>query len=120
MFPHISVILLDLLFSICVLFSFQGTSHDFRRLVGSSGLEPPTSRLSGARSSLLSYEPISLVLTYFASVAFFNDSGGDEEIRTLDPLLAGQVLSQLSYTPVASFQLFRVPYRTLKIEQRLT
>ena len=35
--------------------------------------------------------------------------GGDEEIRTLDPLLAGQVLSQLSYTPVASFQLFRVP-----------
>ena len=27
-------------------------------LVGSSGLEPPTSRLSGARSSLLSYEPV--------------------------------------------------------------
>ena len=30
----------------------------FRRLVGSSGLEPPTSRLSGARSNHLSYEPI--------------------------------------------------------------
>ena len=28
--------------------------------------------------------------------------GGDEEIRTLDPLLAGQVLSQLSYTPGSS------------------
>ena len=27
-------------------------------LVGSSGLEPPTSRLSGACSSLLSYEPV--------------------------------------------------------------
>ena len=26
--------------------------------------------------------------------------GGDEGNRTLDPLLAGQVLSQLSYTPV--------------------
>ena len=26
--------------------------------------------------------------------------GGDEGIRTPDPLLAGQVLSQLSYTPV--------------------
>ena len=26
-------------------------------VVGSSGLEPPTSRLSGARSNLLSYEP---------------------------------------------------------------
>ena len=35
--------------------------------------------------------------------------GGDEEIRTLDPLLAGQVLSQLSYTPGS--------FRTLKIEQ---
>ena len=31
----------------------------------------------------------------------FNNSheDGDEEIRTLDPLLAGQVLSQLSYVP---------------------
>ena len=28
-------------------------------LVGPSGLEPPTSRLSGARSNHLSYEPIS-------------------------------------------------------------
>ena len=27
-------------------------------LVGLSGLEPPTSRLSGARSNLLSYKPI--------------------------------------------------------------
>ena len=26
--------------------------------------------------------------------------GGDEGNRTLDPLLAGQVLSQLSYTPI--------------------
>ena len=26
--------------------------------------------------------------------------GGDKEIRTLDPLLARQVLSQLSYTPM--------------------
>ena len=56
----------------------------------------------------------------FFPIGLFPIHGGDEEIRTLDPLLAGQVLSQLSYTPVASFQLFRVPYRTLKIEQRLT
>ena len=27
--------------------------------------------------------------------------GGDDGIRTHDPLLAGQVLSQLSYTPVS-------------------
>ena len=30
----------------------------FAKLVGSSGLEPPTSRLSGVRSNHLSYEPI--------------------------------------------------------------
>ena len=29
----------------------------------------------------------------------FSVSNGDGEIRTLDPLLARQVLSQLSYTP---------------------
>ena len=54
-------------------------------LVGSSGLEPPTSRLSGVRSNHLSYEPT---------------SGGDEEVRTPDPLRARQVLSQLSYDPL--------------------
>ena len=44
--------------------------------------------------------------------------GGDEEIRTLDPLLAGQVLSQLSYTPVALL-LQGYFLQTLKIEQRI-
>ena len=29
-----------------------------------------------------------------------NSTGGDDGIRTHDPLLAGQVLSQLSYTPI--------------------
>ena len=37
--------------------------------------------------------------------------GGDDGIRTHDPLLAGQVLSQLSYTPILGFS------RSLKIEQ---
>ena len=52
--------------------------------MGSSGLEPPTSRLSGARSNHLSYEP---------------SYGGDERVRTDGLLLARQALSQLSYTP---------------------
>ena len=41
------------------LFSFQGAFFEILlSLVGSSGLEPPTSRLSGVRSNHLSYEPI--------------------------------------------------------------
>ena len=65
-------------------------------MVGSSGLEPPTSRLSGVRSNHLSYEPISIL----------KDGGGDERDRTDDPLLAKQVLSQLSYTPVSDLYIF--------------
>ena len=62
--------------------------------MGSSGLEPPTSRLSGVRSNLLSYEPRLELFNYGIFIP-----SGDGEIRTLDPLLARQVLSQLSYTP---------------------
>ena len=72
------------------LWTFRG-SGSFKP-VGLSGLEPPTSRLSGVRSNQLSYKPI---LKSF-------DFSGDEEIRTLDPLLARQVLSQLSYIPIWS------------------
>ena len=61
-----------------------------RILVGSNGLGPSTSRLSGVCSNQLSYEPI---------------FGGGNRVRTDDPLLAGQVLYQLSYTPIIS--LFR-------------
>ena len=41
------------------------------KLVGSSGLEPPTSRLSGARSNHLSYEPIKLFDVSRLSRLFF-------------------------------------------------
>ena len=118
----------------------------FVLLVGLDGLEPSTSRLSGARSSHLSYRPVFSHLAYsvqsinccwfcfpikflgtqrresepiirlrrivglLATINFSNfvprckassfEIGGDEGTRTLDPLLAGQVLSQLSYTPI--------------------
>ena len=52
----------------------------FQELVGLSGLEPPTLRLSVVRSSQLSYKPV----------------GGDSRDRTGDLLLARQALSQLS------------------------
>ena len=57
-------------------------------LVGSNGLGPSTSRLSGVCSNQLSYEPIL--------------GGGGNRVRTDDPLLAGQVLYQLSYTPISA------------------
>ena len=59
-------------------------------MVGLGGLEPPTSRLSGVRSDHLSYKPT---------------IGGDERNRTADPLLARQVLSQLSYTPTLEIKM---------------
>ena len=78
-------------------------------MVGLSGLEPPTSRLSGARSNLLSYKPISQVcFASFTLHPILSDvrAGGDDGIRTHDPLLAGQVLSQLSYTPIGVCMFF--------------
>ena len=101
-------------YSLC---GFQGA------LVGSSGLEPPTSRLSGVRSNLLSYEPSSFSLRPASFQLEF--VGGDERVRTDDPLLAKQVLSQLSYTPIFTcgripIHFLRIPFsRTLKIKQRL-
>ena len=68
--------------------------------MGSSGLEPPTSRLSGVRSNHLSYAPIMLYITALKLFVLPSSLGGDEENRTPDPLLAKQVLSQLSYTPI--------------------
>ena len=71
-----------------------------RCLVGSSGLEPPTSRLSGVRSNQLSYEPSSSQYPFVFPLTPFLSNGGGKRIRTDDPLLAKQVLYQLSYTPV--------------------
>ena len=65
--------------------------------MGLSGLEPPTSRLSGVRSNRLSYKPI---FSYYGFL--FGIPNGDNEDRTRDLLLARQVLSQLSYAPLKS------------------
>ena len=45
----------------------------------------------------------SIIWTFYSSVKFsrYNLSGGDERNRTADPLLARQVLSQLSYAPTS-------------------
>ena len=92
--------------------------------MGSSGLEPPTSRLSGARSNLLSYEPAQCRSLNgplgFSKLPLWD---GDDGIRTHDPLLAGQVLSQLSYTPMSLlthlFIFLNELQSSLKIEQQV-
>ena len=72
--------------------------HKRSGVVGLRGLEPPTSRLSGVRSNHLRYKPM-LVSASGRRFRLPTPCGGDEEDRTPDPLLARQVLSQLSYTP---------------------
>ena len=76
--------------------------------MGTNGLEPSTSRLSGVRSNHLSYAPKQFLVCYTLSgyrssrplLVHISMQSGDEEDRTPDPLRARQVLSQLSYTPI--------------------
>ena len=56
--------------------------------------------------SLIPCDNLSPIRSDLSSLLFFPLSGGDDGIRTHDPLLAGQVLSQLSYTPIGVFNCF--------------
>ena len=101
-FPHSQILVQT---SFLCLHKLRLFGSRYYRVVGLDGLEPSTSRLSGVRSSHLSYKPFSL--TGFVRPSCFPFSwvpalpgGGDDGVRTHDPLLAGQVLSQLSYTPI--------------------
>ena len=89
-------------------FSMNTVKEPLFLMVGLDGLEPSTSRLSGVRSNHLSYRPFSLVVPRsFPSWFQLLLDGGDDGVRTHDPLLAGQVLSQLSYTPITMGILFK-------------
>jgi hypothetical protein len=81
-------------------------------MVGPSGLEPPTSRLSGVRSNQLSYGPIFLERVmgieptrpaWKAGVLPLNytriNDGREDRIRTCDPLVPNQVLYQAEPLP---------------------
>ena len=60
----------------------HATGARVARLVGSSGLEPPTSCLSGTRSNLLSYEPMSL----YEAFSFTAVLAGLVEMKGIEPL----------------------------------
>ena len=71
------------------------------KVVGLTGVEPVTLRLSSACSNQLSYRPI----TWLRKLP-----GGAEEIRTPDILLAKQTLYQLSYSPNGIMHVRRSEY----------
>ena len=71
-------------------------------MVGLTGFEPVTLRLSSACSNQLSYRPV---------VAGISPLGGAEEIRTPDLLRAKQTLYQLSYSPVIVIVLSQIRFR---------
>ena len=60
--------------------------------------------------------PYGVVCWLFNQLSYFSTkqtscqilNGGDEEIRTPDPLLARQVLSQLSYAPMSGYALVSI------------
>ena len=60
---------------------------------------PPLQRGSSASELEQEHEVFRLAVQ---NARLFHLASGDGEIRTLDPLLARQVLSQLSYTPTSA------------------
>ena len=77
---------------------------------------PLTSRKSLSTEAARSCDLLSLKVN-FADICLSvltDRVGGDDGIRTHDPLLAGQVLSQLSYTPIFAADSLS---HSLKIEQ---
>jgi hypothetical protein len=72
-----------------------GQNRLYRPVVGVTGFEPVTLRLSSACSNQLSYTPALRSSTPARSVRV----GGAEEIRTPDLQLAKLPLCQLSYSP---------------------
>ena len=78
------LILLRLDLSSLSIFSFQRTSAGSLLLVGSNGFEPSTSRLSGARSNQLSYEPILVAVLYHSFPSL--DLSQVVEMKGFEPL----------------------------------
>ena len=83
-------------------------------LVGTSGLEPPTSRLSGARSNHLSYAPLWLFLAVPLLIPLVEMMG----IEPMTPCLQGRCSPSWA-TPPSVWVSFSFLNRLLKIEQQV-
>ena len=72
-------------------------------LVGPSGLEPPTSCLSGTRSNLLSYEPMWLVSDFlFHLVSFRSGNGFIRSLTCVGIELSSRTVSRKVFSPLQS------------------
>ena len=99
-----------------LLFYLVFNDHTFgalkNTLVGSSGLEPPTSRLSGARSNHLSYEPMKVFSVYLLSI--FSPLVEMMGFEPMTPCLQGRCSPSWATPPYCYGILLN---RSLKIEQ---
>ena len=108
---------------------FSGSEPRLFYMVGLSGLEPPTSRLSGVRSNRLSYKPICPASRSFAFQAVFTRLPWLVEINGFEPMtpcLQSRCSPSWAIPPYlldpASIQLSKSSYpegRALKIKQLL-
>ena len=82
-------------------------------LVGLSGLEPPTSRLSGVCSNLLSYKPL-----HFSSVSFILTLVEINGLEPLTPCLQSRCSTSWAIPPYQASISMKISLKTLKIKQR--
>ena len=96
-------------------FIFCYYSTFFAKKMGSSGLEPPTSRLSGARSNRLSYEPILFSGNHLLSQAVSHQVSSAACVLTNVFEMGTGVSHKRIIT--RDFNQYIVLYRSLKTEQ---
>ena len=73
------------IFSLYSIFNDRGIRLFIKRLVGTSGLEPPTSRLSGARSNQLSYAPVRVEQIFLFDSAPFRSLKIEQQFKKTSP-----------------------------------
>ena len=81
------------------LYAMLNFSKPYGFVVGPSGLEPPTSCLSGTRSNLLSYDPSSRLVSVLFSLPF-GSVVGSSGLEPPTSCLSGTRSNHLSYEPI--------------------